>query len=165
MLIRIQHWTLSWARWFHFTLSYSILFQIHIVLSSLLILKWLKWLVPFRFSNWKDYTNFLFLPRTLHVPPIVLVTNYPDWNFSWFFSVSPGKFLNDSINKAMVPSSHILFHPLFSNQPTFRLWRNYNLRSWKMSSNKIYNNKIKYPAHIISIYLIILIIFDLKWPT
>jgi hypothetical protein len=41
-------------------------------------------------------------------------TDYPDWGFSWFSSVFPGKCRDSTLNYATTASFHILFNSLFT---------------------------------------------------
>jgi hypothetical protein len=47
-------------------------------------------------------------------------TSYPDWGFSWFFSVMPGKCLYSTLNQVTAASLQILYCSLFTHRPFVR---------------------------------------------
>jgi hypothetical protein len=75
-----------------------------------------------------EWLAFLFRIREVLGSNIGLETGYPDWGFSWFSSVPPGKCLANTLNLATTTSFHILsYHYSLS----FSHSTLYNLNCWK----------------------------------
>jgi hypothetical protein len=68
---------------------------------------------------------FLFYIQEVSGSSLGPETGYPGWGFSWFSSVSPGKFWDSTLNLVSTASCRILSNSLFINYlniQRYRVW-------------------------------------------